>query len=185
LELREILRSNLRWLSIRATNLVYHLTLRQYHRRRRGKSLINGLKKPSHFSSSTIIKLPFLDCLKASRGQALTHGGSSQNLQVMAVLNRGVRRMTLILDNMGFGKPFFSNEQAYSHNPHPVHLSELIDTNLLLLISEAFTSPIILYHHRATCSFYYLNTLNKCRSFLKIFFKSFINRDNISSLTFE
>ena len=101
---------------------------------------------PLHFSSSTIIKLPFSDCLKASREQAVTHGGSLQNLQVMAVFSSGLRRMTLILENAGFGKPFFSNEQTYSHNPHPEHLFGSAETNRLELISEGPTSPIYSHH---------------------------------------
>ena len=99
---------------------------------------------PSHFSSSTIIRLPLSDCLNASREQASTHGGSLQNLQVKAVLSIGVRRITLILDNAGLGKPFFSNEQTYSHNPHPEHLSGLTETNCLVLILDFSKSFIML-----------------------------------------
>jgi len=70
-----------------------------------------------------------------------------QNLHVIAMLRRGASLITLILDRVGFGKPLFSKEHTYSHNPHPVHLSGLIEMKRLpstfrFLLPKAFTQGL-------------------------------------------
>jgi hypothetical protein len=72
------------------------------------------------------------DWLRAFSGQAFTHWASSQNLHVRAKLNRGVIRMTRILDARGFPWfSFFSSAQVYSQIPQPVHLLGLTVMNFL------------------------------------------------------
>jgi len=69
---------------------------------------------------------------RAFSGQAFTHGASSQNLQARAKLNSVVMRMTRILDFKGFPRDSpFSNAQAYSQIPQPVHLLGSTETNFL------------------------------------------------------
>ena len=69
---------------------------------------------------------------RASSGHAVTHLASSQNLQARAKLNIGVMRTTRIREWIGF-RVFscFSNVQAYSQIPHPVHLLGSTETNFL------------------------------------------------------
>ena len=89
---------------------------------------------PSHFSSSTI-RMPFTsDWIKALLEQAFMHGACSQNLQVIATLNTGVRRITRTRDLKGFqSNSSFSKVQTYSQILQPVHLFGLAETNFLVL----------------------------------------------------
>jgi hypothetical protein len=82
------------------------------------------------------------DWVKAFLGQALTHGASLQNLQVIAMLKIGVKRITLILDLKGFQRgSFFSKTHTYSHRLQPVHFPGSAATNLLKL-GSAIISPL-------------------------------------------
>jgi hypothetical protein len=60
----------------------------------------------------------------------LTHGASSQNLQVTAALSNGVMRITRILEPRGVQCSHFSEAQTYSQMPQPVHLKGSTETNL-------------------------------------------------------
>ncbi len=85
----------------------------------------------SHFSSSTKMTPVSADCSKASRGHAGTHGASSHNLQTMVTLTKGCRRTTLIRDLRGLKDLAFSNAQASSQRPQPVHLPGSAEMNCL------------------------------------------------------
>lgn len=74
----------------------------------------------------------FSACISAFSGQAFTHGASSQALQVSAKLNRGVMRITRILEHKGFPSvSSFSVAHAYSQMPQPVHFVGSTETNFL------------------------------------------------------
>jgi hypothetical protein len=90
--------------------------------------------QPSHLFSFRMMTPSFSDCIKAFRGQAATQGASSQSLQVRAMLNVGFKRKSLILDRKGLKPLFlvFSNEQANSHIPQPMHRSVLTSTYLFV-----------------------------------------------------
>ena len=88
--------------------------------------------QPLHFFSLTIMMPVCSDWDRAFSGHAVTHLASSQNLQARAKLNIGVMRTTRIREWIGF-RVFscFSNVQAYSQIPHPVHLLGSTETNFL------------------------------------------------------
>lgn len=87
--------------------------------------------QPLHFFSLIISMPVFSDCSMAFSGQALTQAASSQNLHVSAKLNKGIIWTVRILDLNGLPVSPFSNVQAYSQIPHPVHLLGSTDTNFL------------------------------------------------------
>lgn len=89
--------------------------------------------QPLHFFSSMINKLFTSLCVMARSGHAFTHLASWQPLQVRAKLNTGAIRTTRILLRTGFQlftSPF-SEEQAYSQIPQPMHLLGSTATNFL------------------------------------------------------
>jgi hypothetical protein len=88
--------------------------------------------QPLHCFSLTMSTPVFSLWTRAFSGQALTHGASSQNLHARAKLNNGAMRITRILDFNGFPRDSpFSNAQAYSQIPQPVHLLGSTETNFL------------------------------------------------------
>jgi len=88
--------------------------------------------QPLHCFSLSMSTPVFSHWTRAFSGQAFTHWASSQNLQARAKLNRGVMRMTRILDFKGFPRDSpFSSAQAYSQIPQPVHLLGSTETNFL------------------------------------------------------
>lgn len=86
-------------------------------------------RHPLHFSSSTIIIPDAASWTNASLGQAATHGGSSQSLQVTERLMRPLKRMTLIRDFKGLKRFSLVIAHAYSHTAQPTHLSGSAETN--------------------------------------------------------
>ena len=87
--------------------------------------------QPLHaFSSTRIIPLSH-SCFKASLGQAATHAGSSQCLQVTARLTSGPRRMARMRDLFGLKVFSLTMLQAYSQTKQPMHLSGSAVTNFL------------------------------------------------------
>ena len=74
----------------------------------------------------------FSACERAFSGHAFTHLASLHARQARAKLKSGVMRITRILDLIGFqmASPF-SNVQAYSQIPQPVHLPGSTNTNFL------------------------------------------------------
>lgn len=89
--------------------------------------------QPLHFFSSMMSKLLTSLWLMARSGHALTHRASWHPRQVKAKLNTGAMRTTRILLRMGFQlftSPF-SEEQAYSQIPQPIHLLGSTATNFL------------------------------------------------------
>lgn len=89
--------------------------------------------QPLHFFSSMIRRLLISDCEIALSGQAFTHRASWHPRQVRAKLNTGAMRTTRILLRTGFQLPLsaFSEVQAYSQIPHPMHLLGSTVTNFL------------------------------------------------------
>src|SRR3972149_10804766 len=87
--------------------------------------------QPLQACSSTVITPVFSSCDKASRGQAATHAGSSQCLQVTAKLFSGPKRSARILDFVGLNVFSFVMEQAYSQTKQPMHFSGSAVTNFL------------------------------------------------------
>jgi len=78
---------------------------------------------PIHLSSSTLI-MPVVEfCVKASLGQEITQGASSQNRQATAASMNGSILATRIRDFFGSKLLLFLAEHANSHSPHPVHFS--------------------------------------------------------------
>jgi hypothetical protein len=87
--------------------------------------------QPLHLSLSTIMTPVSSDCVSASRGHAAMHGGSSQSLQVTAMLTSWFTRTTRMRDFSGLKALSFIIEQAYSQTWQPAHLSGSDETNFL------------------------------------------------------
>jgi hypothetical protein len=87
--------------------------------------------QPLHLSLSIIIAPVSSDCVNASRGHAVTHGGSSQSLQVTAMLATWLIRTTRMRDFIGLNAFSFVHEQAYSQIWQPTHFSVSTETNFL------------------------------------------------------
>jgi hypothetical protein len=85
--------------------------------------------QPLHLSLSTLIVPVSSDCIKASRGQAATHAGSSQSLHVTAKLANWLTLTARIRDFNGLKAFSLLIEQAYSHIWQPTHLSGSAETN--------------------------------------------------------
>ena len=108
--------------------------------------------QPSQASSSTTIIPVSSSWRKASRGQAATHAGSSQCLQVTARLLRGPNRKARILDLVGLNVFSFVMEQAYSQTIQPTHFSGSAETNFLSCartITLYLLSPFLLQYKRS------------------------------------
>src|SRR5208283_5819299 len=87
--------------------------------------------QPLHaFSSTRIIPL-FSSCERASLGQAATHAGSSQCLQVTAMFIRGPIRIARMRDLVGLNVFSLTMLQAYSQTQQPMHFSGSAVTNFL------------------------------------------------------
>ena len=122
--------------------------------------------QPLHFFSLTIITPVSSHWDSAFSGHAVTHLGSSQNLQARAKLNMGVMRTTRIRERMGF-RVFssFSRAQAYSQIPQPVHLLGSTETNFL---EGNFDAGIIVYQSL----FSYLKISVRSRCFNRYLFEA-------------
>jgi hypothetical protein len=85
--------------------------------------------QPSQMLSFTRM-MPVLDsCVSAFLGQAATHAGSSQCLQVTERLIRGPMRMARMRLLLGLNVFSLTMLQAYSHMRQPMHLSGSAVTN--------------------------------------------------------
>jgi len=80
------------------------------------------------FSSTRIMPLSH-SCLRASLGQAATHAGSSQCLQVTARFTNGPIRIARIRDLFGLKVFSLTMLQAYSQTRQPIHFSGSAVTN--------------------------------------------------------
>jgi len=87
--------------------------------------------QPLHAFSSTRIMPLSHSCFRASLGQAATHAGSSQCLQVTARFTNGPRRMARMRDLVGLKVFSLTMLQAYSQTQQPMHLSGSAVTNFL------------------------------------------------------
>src|SRR5512136_67082 len=87
--------------------------------------------QPLQAFSSTVITPVLSSWVNASRGQAATHAGSSQCLQVTAKLLSGPKRSARIRDFVGLKVFSCVTEHAYSQTVHPMHFSGSAVTNFL------------------------------------------------------
>jgi hypothetical protein len=87
--------------------------------------------QPLQAFSSTVITPVRSSWLRASRGHAATHAGSSQCLQVTDKLVNGPRRSARIRDLVGLKVFSCVTEQAYSQTKQPMHFSGSAVTNFL------------------------------------------------------
>src|SRR5450756_2223453 len=87
--------------------------------------------QPLHAFSSTRIMPLSSSCFSASLGQAATHAGSSQCLQVTARFISGPRRIARMRDLFGLKVFSLTMLQAYSQTTQPMHLSGSAVTNFL------------------------------------------------------
>jgi hypothetical protein len=87
--------------------------------------------QPLQAFSSTRIMPVSQSCFRASLGQAATHAGSSQCLQVTARFTSGPKRMARIRDLVGLNVFSLTMLQAYSQTQQPMHLSGSAVTNFL------------------------------------------------------
>jgi hypothetical protein len=71
------------------------------------------------------------DCVRASRGQAATHAGSSHSLQVTAMFATWLILTTRMRDFIGLNAFSFVKEHAYSQVWQPTHFSVSTETNFL------------------------------------------------------
>src|SRR5450756_1437889 len=90
--------------------------------------------QPLHLSLSKTMLPRSSDCVRASRGHAATQAGSSQSLQVTAMLANWLTLTTRMRDLSGLKAFSLVNEQAYSHIWQPTHFSGSVETNFLSCI---------------------------------------------------
>ncbi len=82
------------------------------------------------------------DCVRASLGQAVTHGAGLQSLQAIDMLTSGCNRIVRILDFWALNTLSFVKEQMYSQTAQPVHLSGSHDTSFHLDVSAFGTAAV-------------------------------------------
>src|ERR1035441_4680502 len=94
--------------------------------------------QPLHLSLSNTMLPVSSDCVSASLGHAATQAGSSQSLQVTAMLANWLTLTTRMRDLSGLKAFSLVNEQAYSHIWQPTHFSGSAETNFLSCIFTMF-----------------------------------------------